>query len=59
MLERLAEKEEVRAVQKQSEKGLKNLHSYMKNKFIMLEEQDDAMLSKKPLAGIKCGSCER
>mmetsp|Transcript_24214 Transcript_24214/g.23792 ORF Transcript_24214/g.23792 Transcript_24214/m.23792 type:complete len:108 (+) Transcript_24214:2021-2344(+) len=38
---------------------IKNLHAYIKNRFMMLEESDDAILSKKPLTGLKCGSCER
>mmetsp|Transcript_47609 Transcript_47609/g.34875 ORF Transcript_47609/g.34875 Transcript_47609/m.34875 type:complete len:261 (+) Transcript_47609:1863-2645(+) len=59
MLKRVAEKEEVKVVARHFEKMIKNLHAYIKNKFLMLEEADDAILSKKPLTGFKCASCER
>ena len=49
----------MKAVAKHFDKLIMNLHSYMKNKFMMFEDADDAILSKKPLTGFKCGSCER
>ena len=38
---------------------IKNLHQYVKNKFSIAEEADEAMLSKKPLGGYSCASCEK
>jgi len=31
----------------------------VKNKFSVVEESDEAMLSKKPLGGYSCASCEK
>lgn len=59
MLKKVAEKEELRVALKHFEKLIKNLHSYIKNKFTLAEETDDAMLTKKPLLSAKCASCER
>ena len=59
MIKKLAEKEEVKSVVKHFDKMIKNLHQYVKNKFSMAEETDDAMLSKKPLGGYSCASCEK
>lgn len=42
------------------DKQIKNLHAYVKNKFQMVEENDDAILSKRPLmGGFSCASCEK
>lgn len=59
MLKRLAEKEELKTVVKHFDKLIKNLHVYIKNKFSMVEENDDAILTKKPLGGYSCASCEK
>jgi hypothetical protein len=59
LLRKVAEKDELKAVAKHFEKLIKNLHSYIKNKFSLVEDTDDAMLSKKPLTGFKCASCEK
>lgn len=55
----MAEKEELRVIMKHFDKLIKNLHSYIRNKFTMVEENDDAMLSKKPLTSMKCASCDK
>ncbi len=47
VLKEFAEKEELKNAVKYFEKLIKNLHQYVKNKFLMAEENDDAMLSKK------------
>ncbi len=31
----------------------------MKSKFSIVEDNDDAMLSKRPLGGFSCASCEK
>ena len=59
MLKRLAEKEELKTVVKHFDKLIKNLHVYIKNKFSMVEENDDAILTKKSLGGYSCASCEK
>eukprot|EP00347_Sterkiella_histriomuscorum_P013450 403364665 len=59
VLKRVAEKQELQAVVKHFDKLIKNLHTYIKNKFSMVEENDDAILSKKPLGGFSCVSCDK
>lgn len=44
---------------KHFDKLIKNLHTYIKNKFSMVEDNDDAILSKKPLGGFSCVSCDK
>lgn len=58
-MKRVAEKQELQTVVKHFDKLIKNLHAYIKNKFSMAEDNDDAMLSKRPLGGFSCGSCEK
>jgi len=55
----MAEKEELKVVVKHFDKMIKNLHAYIKTKFSMAEDTDDAMLSKKPYLNAKCASCEK
>lgn len=59
MLKKVAEKEELKIAMKYFEKLITNLHAYIKNKFTLTEDTDDAMLTKKPLLQAKCASCER
>ena len=55
----MAEKEELKTVVKHFDKLIKNLYVYIKNKFSMVEEADDAILTKKPLGGFSCFSCDK
>jgi hypothetical protein len=43
----MAEKEELKTVVKHFDKVFKNLHSYIKTKFSMAEDTDDAMFTTK------------
>jgi hypothetical protein len=43
----MAEKEELKILAQHFDKIIKNLHSFIKNKFSLVEDNDDAMLSKK------------
>jgi len=59
VLKRFVDKDEFKQVTNYFEKMIKNLHAYMKSRFSMAEENDDAMLTKKPLGGFSCASCEK
>lgn len=59
-VKRMAEKVELTVQIQKVDKQIKNLHAYVKNKFQMVEENDDAILSKRPLmGGFSCASCEK
>lgn len=59
LFKKMAEKEELRATIKHFDQLIKNIHEYIKERFDKFEENDDALLQKKPYAGIKCASCEK
>ena len=59
IIKKMADKEELKQTIKHFEKMVKNLHQYMKAKFSALEDEDDVMLSKRPLQGFACASCEK
>lgn len=57
-LKQFADKSETKKALKNIEKQLKNLYDLVMSK-LRNDDEDDAMLSKKPLGGFSCASCEK
>lgn len=59
LLKKVAEKEELKVIMKHFDKLIKDLYQYIRNKFSLVDDNEEAMLSKKPVYNQKCASCDK